>query len=131
MGWYHQMAHYYMTCSNHLVCLDKIIFLTTETTRKNRILLFSKYDKILKQFISHCLIKQDVLLIISYIANTNFWIMFSSEGTQLFWALHNVGVECKHVLSHHIAQKIQSKSRNTFMIDKHVILLFNQMHLCE
>ena len=61
----------------------------------------------------------------------NFELFFSSEGTQLFWALHNVRVECKHVLSQHIAQKIQSKSRNTFMIDKHVIFLFNQMHLRE
>ena len=44
-------------------------------------------------------------------------------------------MECKHVLSQDIDQKIQSKSRNgpidTFMIYKHVILFFNQMHLCE
>ena len=113
MGWFQQMADYYMTCPNHLVCLDKTILLNF-WTGKNKIRLL-----------------WDVLLIIRYIANTQFWIIFSSEGTQLFWALHNVRVECKHVLSQHITQKIQSKSRNTFMIDKHVILLFNQMHLCE
>ena len=122
------MAHYYTTCSNHLVCLDKIILLNDREYLENKILLFSKNEKILKNFKNHC-------LIIRYIVNTKFWIMFSSKGTQLFWALHNVRVECKHVLSQDIAQKIQSKSRNgpiqTFMIYKHVVLLFNQMHLCE